>query len=64
MNLFEGQVSGVSGNQIVIDAKGLGRIAVPIPVRRRVTSASPFARRRSASIAMNRAMIASASAGG
>ncbi len=29
MNLFEGQVSGVSGNQIVIDAKGLGRIAVP-----------------------------------
>ena len=29
MNLFEGQVSGASGNQIVVDAKGLGRIAVP-----------------------------------
>jgi spermidine/putrescine transport system ATP-binding protein len=29
MNLFEGQVSGVSGNQILVDAKGLGRIAVP-----------------------------------
>ena len=29
MNLFEGQVSGASGNQIVVDAKGLGRIAIP-----------------------------------
>ncbi len=29
MNLFEGKVSGASGNQIVVDAKGLGRITVP-----------------------------------
>jgi len=29
MNLFEGQVSGASGNQIIVDAKGLGRITVP-----------------------------------
>ena len=29
MNLFEGRVSGVSGNQILVDAKGLGRITVP-----------------------------------
>jgi len=29
MNLFEGKVTGVSGNQIVVESKGLGRIAVP-----------------------------------
>ena len=29
MNLFEGKVAGVSGNQIVVESKGLGRIAVP-----------------------------------
>jgi spermidine/putrescine transport system ATP-binding protein/putrescine transport system ATP-binding protein len=29
MNLFEGKVAGADGNQIVIDAKGLGRISVP-----------------------------------
>jgi len=29
MNLFEGRVSGVSGNEVLIDAKGLGRIAIP-----------------------------------
>jgi ABC-type Fe3+/spermidine/putrescine transport system ATPase subunit len=29
MNLFEGRVSGASGDQIIVDAKGLGRIAVP-----------------------------------
>ena len=29
MNLFEGKVTGVSGDQIVLEAKGIGRIAVP-----------------------------------
>ena len=29
MNLFEGRVSGASGNGILIDAKGLGRISIP-----------------------------------
>jgi spermidine/putrescine ABC transporter ATP-binding subunit len=29
MNLFEGQVSGAAGNNILIDVKGLNRIAVP-----------------------------------
>jgi spermidine/putrescine ABC transporter ATP-binding subunit len=29
MNLFEGKVSGVNGNHIIVDARGLGRISVP-----------------------------------
>ena len=29
MNLFEGKVAGVNGNQIVVEAKGLGRVTVP-----------------------------------
>jgi ABC-type Fe3+/spermidine/putrescine transport system ATPase subunit len=29
MNLFEGKVVGVSGDQIVLEAKGIGRITVP-----------------------------------
>ena len=29
MNLFEAKVTGVSGDQIVLEAKGIGRIAVP-----------------------------------